>query len=567
MAAKRKPGPQLDRRQFLKAGLALGGAAGLGALLPATARAQTVTTSTAAASAGAAHTPGQRPNLLFVLTDQHSHDMLGCYGNSQIITPNLDRLAAGGVRFTQCVSSYPVCTACRSMLLSGQHVLLNGCVNNDFQMIPSTARNYLGEVLRDGGYRMGYIGKWHLYGGSDHKRPVPAGPLRYGWDEHFLTNNCTLDYRPGHAYFWNEKGEQEIYPEWEVDGQARQALEFLDGCTPERPFALVVAWHPPHDHYVDGKRVGYDAPEHLMAMYQRDQLRLRPNTSEAVNREYFRLNPPEKRYCGQSGDVRADYHGYYAMVTGVDQAFGRIMEKLRARGLADNTIVVFSSDHGCGLGAWSADIQDIMQREGVALTQAIPKMQPTTKGVPHDWSTRVPLIIQWPARLKPQVSELPVGTLDFMPTLLGLLGLPVPATCQGSNLAGLLTEGTGTAPESVPLFSHWFRGVYTPRYTYALSGPRNGWLWDRQSDPWQMKNLFHAPEHAALRKELHQLTLRHMALIGDRFPTSQALLARTLGAGSDAPQEVAKLIKAGGIPQGRPVDLLRTAPSVLPELG
>lgn len=136
-----------------------------------------------------------RPNLVFVFSDQQSSDMLGCAGNPQVISPNLDRLAAQGLRFNHCISSAPICTPYRGMLLSGQHPLRNGAFENDVRMVPG-AGNYFGEVLRDHNYRTGYYGKWHLYGG-DRDRPVPPGPYRYGFDHEFVINNCTLDYTKG----------------------------------------------------------------------------------------------------------------------------------------------------------------------------------------------------------------------------------------------------------------------------------------------------------------------------------------------------------------------------------
>lgn len=269
--------------------------------------------------------PAQRPNLLFVFSDQHSHDMLGCAGNDQIITPNLDRLAGEGVRFTQCISQQPICTPFRSMLLSGQHTLHNGCLSNDLQMLPGNG-TYFGEVLRDAGYRMGRIGKWHLLGG-DRKRPIPAGPLRYGFDDTLLPNNCPMDFRPGDAYFWNERDVTETFDEWEPYAQTRQALEFLDDCSADEPVALCVSWHPPHDHFVDGKEIGDTAAAELMAMYDHEAIRFRPNTDEDLFTERQKRFPG---YSGQSGNLRNDYHGYYAMCTGVDTAFGHLMARLSA---------------------------------------------------------------------------------------------------------------------------------------------------------------------------------------------------------------------------------------------
>ena len=148
----------------------------------------------------------RRPNLVFVFSDQQSWDMMGACGNTNIVTPNFDRLASEWVRFNHCISSAPVCTPYRGMLLSGQHPLRNVAPENDLQMRPGNGQ-YFGEVLRDAGYRTGYYGKWHLYGGN-RDRPIPPGPYRYGFDHEFLANNCTVDFSPETSYFRDDDGKK-----------------------------------------------------------------------------------------------------------------------------------------------------------------------------------------------------------------------------------------------------------------------------------------------------------------------------------------------------------------------
>ena len=422
-----------------------------------------------------------RPNLLFVFSDQQSFDMVGCNGNDQVITPNLDGFARQGVRFNHCVSSCPVCTPYRGMLLSGQHPLYNGAFTNDVQMLSDNGASF-GEVLRDANYRTGYIGKWHLHGGW-RDRPIPAGPHRHGLDDCFLTNNCTIDFRAGHSFFWNESGEKEFFEEWNVYGQTNQAIEFLDQCTSEQPFALFVSWDPPHDQGLGSlQNLRYEAPDDLMARYDWDAIRLRPDTPDT----------PQNR---------EDVHGYMAMCTGLDVAFGQLMDKLRERGLDRNTIVVYTSDHGDLLGAHG---------------------RPWSKCFPEDEAVRVPLIVSWPDRLHAgQSSDLLVGTLDFMPTILGMMGLSIPEICQGKNLAEHFFSGHGDAVESIPLFYYGptqtgdqsWHGVYTARYTYSVTlsrektgEPRNT-LYDRLEDPHQQTNLFYSPDHRSIRDRLHRLTL------------------------------------------------------------
>ena len=152
----------VSRRNFLQSSMAT--AAGVGVLSgshPEAAQGQTK----------------QRPNLLFVFTDQQSRDTLGCYGNEDVITPRLDAFARENIQFEHCVTSSPVCTPYRGILLSGQHPLYNGAVDNDIPMLANNGK-YFGHVLTEAGYRTGYIGKWHLLG-HERDRPVPHGKMRY----------------------------------------------------------------------------------------------------------------------------------------------------------------------------------------------------------------------------------------------------------------------------------------------------------------------------------------------------------------------------------------------------
>ncbi len=436
------------------------------------------------ASHAAASSVG-RPNLVFVFSDQQSWDMLGAYGNRDVISPNLDRLARQGLLFNHCVASSPVCTPYRGILLSGQHSLRNGAFQNDLRMLPGKG-NYFAEVLRAAGYRTGYYGKWHLYGG-DRNRGIPPGPYRYGFDHEFLVNNCTLVYDAARASHWSQDGSTKLlYGDWEPYAQTRQAMEFVDRHA-DKPFALFLSWHPPHNW--GRAHEGYDAPADLLAMYDPAKLTLRPTVKDTPR-------------------VRRTYQGHMAMITSIDRAFGWLMQRLEDRGLAENTIVVFTSDHGDTLLSYD---------------------WPNNKGRAEHLSSRVPLIIRWPARLQPGVSDLLIGTFDLMPTLLGLMNLPVPDTCEGRNAAPAILAGRNDDTEALPLYFlplNW-RGVYTPRYTYSTSfrdpaepdipGGRKTFdvLYDRQTDPWETRNLYGDPQLAEVQARLHRQTLDFMKRFGD----------------------------------------------------
>ena len=432
----------------------------------------------------AADAPGPaaaRPNLVFVFSDQQSFDMLGCAGNKDIITPNLDKFAAQGVRFTQCISSSPVCTPFRGLLLTGQHPLRSGAFCNDIRIVPGEGR-YFAEVMRDAGYACGYFGKWHLFGG-DRNRPIPAGPFRYGFDQTFLSNNCNELFDAKRAYYWDENGRKQLYGDWEPYAQTRQAEKFIEDNA-AKPFALFLSWHPPHNW--DGE-YGYNGPPDLLKLYDPAKLTLRPNVEDTPQ-------------------IRKMYQGYMAMCTGNDRAFGELMAKLRELKLDENTIVVFTADHG-----------DLLLSHGLR----------GNKGRPECESIRVPLLIRWSRALKPRTSELLVGSLDLMPTLLGMMKLNIPTTCQGRNLSEEIFKAKDDAVESVPLFLFpWqWRGVYTRRYTYTFDLPggvdirgqkaRFACLYDHQNDPREMKNLIDEPGQKEVREKLHAQSLAWMEKFGD----------------------------------------------------
>lgn len=470
-----------------------------------------------------------KPNLIFIVTDQQSFDMLGCYGNTQIITPNIDKLAENSVQFNRGISTSPHCTPFRGMLLSGLHPIHNGALNNDIRMLSSKEigkeTKYFGEVLRDGNYNLGYIGKWHLYGG-DRNRPIPEGPYRYGFDDVFLSNNCTLQFGQDKAYFWDEKGEKTLYEDWEPYGQTKQALNFIDERA-KKPFALFINFHPPHD----WKGGNYEAPKELMSLYNQDTLKVRGNAEDTL-------------------ENRIKYQGHMAMVTSIDKSIGWIMDKLKEKNITDNTIIVFTSDHG-----------DLLMSHG----------WPNNKGRPENESIHVPLIISYPAKLKPRKSDLIFGTLDFMPTILTMMDLPVPTSVQGKNLLDAIIKQDDDVVKYTPIFNfnHEWKGVYTKRYTYSFSTKKGitsqilnnirferNCLYDREKDPLELKNLFNSPEYASVKDTLHANTLEWMKELND-IDVSYKKIAELIKVTSKDKSK--KWPKDQGLIKGEPIKILKQA--------
>lgn len=429
-------------------------------------------------------------NLVIVLSDQHSADMVGAYGNKEIITPNLDKLSSEGMLLENAYSSQPVCTPFRGMLMSGLHPLKNGAFVNDVPLLPNKTK-LLAQILKEKGYQTAYFGKWHLLGGN-RDRPIPK-ELTYGFDT-VLTNNCHTDFRAGKAFFWNKNGEKEFFNEWEPYGQTRQAIDYLKDIDKSKPFAIILSLHPPHDwgkfKGEDGKmHYRYDTIDELMNLYNRGSITLRPGLEDTPDR-------------------RRMYHGYMAEVTGVDIALGRLMDQLKKMQVEDNTLIVFSADHG-----------DMLESHHAILP----------KQYPHDYSNKIPFIIKYPKKIKKGIrSKTFFGTLDILPTLLGYLDIDSNQDYDGRDLSKILEKSQINKEDYVPLWVYQlgganainWRGVVTEDYTFSMDKDKNpitNTLFDRKKDPFQLNNLFNNPDYSAVKDRLIKLTYQSMHKFKDDF--------------------------------------------------
>ncbi|WP_299665974.1 sulfatase [uncultured Polaribacter sp.] len=431
------------------------------------------------------------PNLVIVLSDQHSADMVGAYGNTQIITPNLDKLASEGVLLENAFSSQPVCTPFRGMLMSGMHPLKNGAFVNDVPLLPNK-KKLLAEILKEKGYQTAYFGKWHLLGGN-RDRPIPK-ELTYGFDK-VLTNNCHVDFRPGKAFFWNKNGEKEFFNEWEPYAQTNQAIDYLKEIDTSKPFAIIVSLHPPHDwgkfKGEDGKmHYRYDTLDELMKLYNRDEIELRPDLKDTPDR-------------------RRMYHGHMAQITGVDIALGKLMNQLTTMNVANNTVVAFTADHG-----------DMLESHNAKLP----------KQYPHDYSNKIPFIIKYPKKIKAGLrTKTLLATMDILPTLLGYMNVDTNQSFDGKDLSEKIIANKLKENDYVPIWnyrigrarnSNW-RGVETERYTFSTSKESNNalinTLFDRENDPHQLNNLYNNSSYAAIQKKLEGYTKEWMQKYHDEF--------------------------------------------------
>lgn len=466
--------------------------------------------------AGAGAEP-PRPNLLYVFPDEWRRQALGFLKSDPVLTPNLDRFAAESVVFTNAVSNIPICSPHRAMLLTGQYPAANGVHTNCNSGQPSVfldpeART-ISNVLADNGYDCGYIGKYHLdtpteedakYGEGPRGKQgrggggvvwdayTPPGKRRHGFhfwhsygccDRHFTPHYWTGDNpvsKPLRVEEWSPRHETDV-----AEGYIRNTGGTVRD--PTKPFALFLAHNPPHMPF-------HQVPDEYRELYadkSPESLLVRKNVSTADNGTRISNGAAAPR------SVR----DYFAMITGIDRQIGRLLQALEETGQAENTIVVFSSDHGEMMGS-----HNLMG-----------------KGVFYEESFLIPFLLRYPARLEPRTEGLHFNTPDIMPTLLGLMGLSseIPASVQGCDYSAQILTGEGPRPASTFFIGGMHgtgggsRAVRTDRYTFVVSrGPSPGIrLYDREEDPWQLTDC--AAEKPEVCRDLTAELNRWLARTGD----------------------------------------------------
>ena len=424
----------------------------------------------------------ERPNILYVFADQMRASAMGCMQDERVHTPYLDRLASQGVLFRNAIANTPVCTPSRASLLTGRHAWTCRSIVNDLRL-PEEERG-IADVLKVHGYRTGYVGKWHL-DGMPRDAFIPPGRRRHGFDDYWAAYDCTHRYLDPRYYYGDSC--QVIHKDgYDADIHTDLAIEFLQQFRDE-PFCLFVSWGPPHAPY-------REVPQEFLDIYPPDEIELRPNAE---------------------GADRQAIAGYYAHVTAIDRDIGRLMEALERFGLAENTIFVFSSDHG-----------DMLWSHG-----RVKKQQPWEESV------RIPLIIRWPARLLAgEVSDTLIGVVDHTPTLLGLADVPVPEAMNGVDLSGALLGQPDGQPTSAflgeyvsfgqgSIYQPW-RGVRTLRYTYIRWLQGGVLLYDNLDDPYQFRNLAHEAGHRAQIDDLEGELRGWLRRLGDDFSSPDECFRR-----------------------------------------
>lgn len=495
----------------------------------------------------------QRPNIIYIMSDDHDADAISAYNKKFISTPNLDRIAKQGMRFNRCFVGNSICTPARATLLTGQHSHKNGVKDNRNRF--DSSRMTMPKLLQQAGYQTALFGKWHL-----HSYPQ-------GFDKWLIY--------PGQGLYSDPrligmKGDTTTYRGYSTKVITTEAINWIGQADKSKPFALFLHHKAPHRYFLPAlkyleafKNKKFPEPPTLyidtagrgsawriqtMSILRDMQLcsdlkvdpeylanipHLRPDSAEIAYYKAIMNRIPaaerarikeiyaergkmlEKERPSGNALLRLKYQwymqDYMACVASVDESIGEVLNYLDAQGLTSNTLVMYTSDQGFYLGenGWF------------------------DKRFMYDVSMQTPLLIRWPGKIKPNsVTDRMVQNIDFAPTILDAAGISVPEWMQGQSMHNILT-GIKTVTERTYLYYHYYEyakdhtviqhlGIRTRRYKLIYFYTVNEWeLYDLQKDPSELTNLAHQPEHRKLLADMKKLLTDARNVYDDHEPAGE----------------------------------------------
>ena len=496
-----------------------------------------------------ATSPAKKPNILYIMSDDHAYQAVSAYGHGLNQTPNIDRIAREGMRFNNCFVTNSISGPCRAVILTGKFSHKNGFYDNGGRTVFDGSQQTLPKLLQAGGYHTGIVGKWHL-------KSTPTGFDYY-----------SIHYDQGEYYNpdFMEDGEKRVrYEGYATDLTADNAIKFLNDCDKEKPFCLMMHFKAPHRNWMPAPNklsmyedVTFPIPATFYDNYEgrtaaRQQLmsiakdmvigvdlktygpwdtnppgefrRMTPEQRAAWDKVY---NPVIEDFSRKRpiGNDLAEWkfqrymRDYLKCISSVDDNVGRVLDYLEQIGELDNTIIIYTSDQGFYLGEHGWFDKRFMYEE----------------------SMKTPFVIRYPKGvLSNRVTDAMVQNVDFAPTLLDMVGLPVPKDMQGESFKAVLTGKKQKAKDA--LYYHYYEfpqphavkkhyGVRTERYKLIhFYNDIDEWeLYDLKNDPNEMYNLIRDPAQsgniAKLKKTLSGLQKKYE----DTNPTSEVYLEEQLG--------------------------------------
>lgn len=434
------------------------------------------------------------PNILVFFSDQQRWDTVGCYGQPLPITPNLDRLAREGVRFEHAFTCQPVCGPARACIQTGKYATEVGChVNHRMLPIHETT---IAKLLRGNGYETAYIGKWHLAscgprnGLDDFTVSAVPPERRGGYGDYWLAADALEHTSHGYdGYMYNGAMERVDFKGYRADCETDFVIDYLQSRTSKKPFFLFASYLEPH-HQNDHNR--YEGPD--------------------GSKELFRDYPVPGDLEGTQGDWRENYPDYLGCCERLDFNLGRIVATLKRLGQYEDTVIVYTSDHGSHFRTRNGEY----------------------KRSCHESSIRIPMVIRGgPFVGGPTVREL-VSLIDLPPSLLALAGMNAPSSMRGKPMQPLAEGKAENWPDEVFFQiseSHTGRGIRTRKWKYAVAAPyENGmdragsdvyheaFLYDLDADPYEKNNLVDDPAFADVRGTLAAVLKKRMEQAGETVP-------------------------------------------------
>lgn len=433
----------------------------------------------------------KKKNLLFVFADQWRGDAVGFAGADPVLTPNIDEFCAQNIYCKHAFSTFPVCTPHRASLITGKYPLSTGIFTNckiGLNMRLGDDEIGIGQMLKEHGYQTAYIGKWHLdepeqnsckeppSGARDWDAFTPKGVRRHGFDYWYSYGTYDVHLHP---HYWKDTNDMIKVDDWSVKHETDEAIKYMQHkVDKDKPFALYISWNPPHSPYDQ-------VPQKYLDLYP--DVKLKDNV---CLEEIHHHTGEEVGYT--QDELKLATRQYYAAVSGIDEQFGRLIKYLKETGLYDNTVVVLSSDHG-----------DMMGSHGLM-----------GKHVWYDESIRIPFVVHTPD-VSSNICNTCIGSQDMLPTVLGLLDLPIPSCVEGVDCSNALKgigedlekeaflcacpgrnvfldnfEKAGKSPKN-----YGWRGIRTQDYTYVIELGYNvipcpkRYLYDMKNDPHQKQQL------------------------------------------------------------------------------
>ncbi|MCT4688830.1 sulfatase family protein [Vallitalea sp.] len=437
----------------------------------------------------------KKPNILYIFADQWRRQAMGFMKEDEVITPNMDKFAKESMVFDNAISCCPLCSPQRSTLMTGKYPINTGVFTNCKRGLDIRLKDEeicIGDVLKQEDYHTGYIGKWHLdepelnhcknplSGADGWDAFTPPGERRHGFDFWYSYGAKDKHLSP---HYWKNDCNKIHINKWSPEHETDIAIEYIkEKYDSEDPFALFISWNPPHS--------PYDAvPDKYKDIYKDKKINFRKNviTDNIICHTYEQWGSGLEKIEEATKD-------YYAAITGLDENFGRLLEVLNELKIADDTIIVLTADHG-----------DLMGSHGMI-----------AKHVWYEESIGVPFILRWNNHIPKGRESRIINSVDIMPTLLGLINIPIPNTVEGVDISpNIIGTGNVEVPSALihaypgrdvfleayrekglnPLSKGW-RGLRTQKYTYVVY--KGYWpddeidvryLYDLEKDPYQLSPI------------------------------------------------------------------------------